>query len=73
MSKIDFLVLFADDSRLYVKNGYYRVANICRWMKVDEHQIIGVAEESLSDCMLIKQLSEQTWQDGTVDLLGYLF
>ncbi len=73
MSKIDFLVLFADDSRLYAKNGYYRVANICRWMKVDEHQIVGVVEESLSDCMMIKQLGEQTWQDGTVDLLGYLF
>jgi GNAT superfamily N-acetyltransferase len=72
-SKIDFLVLFADDSRLYAENGYQRVANICRWLKVDEHQIIGVGEKSLSDCMMVKQLGEQTWQSGIVDLLGYLF
>lgn len=72
-SKIDFLVLFADDSRLYAKNGYQRVANLCRWMKVNEHQIVGVGEESMSDCMMVKQLGEQIWQDGIVDLLGYLF
>jgi GNAT superfamily N-acetyltransferase len=72
-NKIDFLILFADDARLYAENGYQRVANICRWLKVDEHQIIGVGEESLSDCMMVKQLGEQTWQNGTVDLLGYLF
>ncbi|WP_310482864.1 hypothetical protein [Chamaesiphon sp. VAR_48_metabat_403] len=48
-SKIDFLVLFADDSRLYDENGYQRVANICRWMKVDEHQIIGFGGEIVID------------------------
>jgi predicted N-acetyltransferase YhbS len=58
-SKIDFLVLFADDSRLYAKNGYQRVANICRWLKVDEHQIIGVGERSLSDCMMVKQIGDR--------------
>jgi GNAT superfamily N-acetyltransferase len=72
-SKIDFLVLFADDSRLYTQNGYQRVANLCRWMKIDEHQTLGVGEESLSDCMMVKQLGEQIWQNGIVDLLGYLF
>jgi hypothetical protein len=56
--KIDLLVVFADDSRLYAENGYQRVANICRWLKVDEHQIIGVGEESLSDCMMVKQLGD---------------
>ncbi len=72
-SNVDFLVLFADDSRLYAKNGYQRVANLCRWMRVDEHQTLGVGEESQSDCMMVKQLGEQAWQEGLVDLLGYLF
>ncbi|MBE9193275.1 GNAT family N-acetyltransferase [Gloeocapsopsis crepidinum LEGE 06123] len=72
-SGIDFLMLFADDPRLYTKNGYHRVANLCRWMMVDEHQTLGVGEESMSDCMMVKQIGIQTWQDGTVDLLGYLF
>jgi GNAT superfamily N-acetyltransferase len=73
MSRIDFLVLFADDSRLYAENGYQRVSNLCRWMKIDEHQTLGVGEESLSDCMMVKQLGEQIWQNGIIDLLGYLF
>lgn len=72
-SKIDFLVLFADDSRLYAENGYQRVANICRWLKVDENQTLGVGEKSLSDCMMVKQIGKPIWQDGVVDLLGYLF
>lgn len=72
-SRIDFLMLFADDSRLYAKNGYRRVSNICRWMKVDEHQTLDIGEESFSGCMMIKQIGEQTWRDGRVDLLGYLF
>jgi GNAT superfamily N-acetyltransferase len=73
ISNVDFSILFADDSRLYLKNGYQRVANICRWMKVDEHQTFGIGEESMSDCLMVKQLGEQIWQDGIVDLLGYLF
>jgi GNAT superfamily N-acetyltransferase len=73
MSRIDFLVLFADDSRLYLENGYHRVANFCRWMKIDEHQTLGVVEGSLADCMMVKQLGRQIWHNGIVDLLGYLF
>ena len=72
-SKVDFLILFADDSRLYIENGYQRVTNLCRWMKVDEHQTIDIGEESMADCMMIKQIGMQKWQDGKVDLLGYLF
>lgn len=72
-SKVDFLVVFADNSRLYAKNRYQRVANLCRWMRVDEHQTLGVGEASLSDCMMVKQLGEQAWQEGLIDLLGYLF
>ena len=72
-SSIDFLVLFADDARLYFQNGYERVDNCCRWMKVDEHQTLGIGEASMSDCMMIKPVGEQRWLSGTVDLLGYLF
>jgi GNAT superfamily N-acetyltransferase len=73
MGKIDFIVLFADDYRLYAENGYQQVTNICRWMKIDEHQIIGIGEKSMADCMMVKQLGDKKWQNGLVDLLGYLF
>ncbi|PZO12429.1 MAG: hypothetical protein DCF25_17645 [Leptolyngbya foveolarum] len=72
-NSIDFLVLFADDPRLYIQNGYKRVDNCCRWMKVDEHQTLGIGEMSMSDCMMMKSISAQRWLSGTVDLLGYLF
>jgi GNAT superfamily N-acetyltransferase len=70
---IDFLVLFADDDRLYKANGYQRVENICRWVMIDEHQTIGVAERSLADCMMIRLMAGQEWENGLVDMLGYVF
>jgi GNAT superfamily N-acetyltransferase len=73
LSRIDFLLLFADDSRLYIANGYKHTNNHCRWMKVDEHQTLGIGEKSMSDCMLVKQIGDRVWQTGLVDLLGYLF
>jgi GNAT superfamily N-acetyltransferase len=72
-SDIDFLILFADNHRLYADNGYCQVTNLCRWMMVDEHQTLGIAERVLADCMMIKQIGAQPWQDGMVDLLGHLF
>lgn len=72
-SNIDFLILFADDHRLYAKNGYRQVANLCRWMMIDEHKTLGIAEKSLADCIMIKQVGAQPWRDGMIDLLGYLF
>lgn len=71
--EMDFLLLFADDARLYNRNGYQRVDNCCRWMKVDEHRTLGMAEEQLADCMMVKPIGKKEWQNGTVDLLGYLF
>lgn len=70
---IDFLVLFADDHRLYAANSYQRVTNTCRWIMIDEHSTIGVAERSLADCMMVKQIAARTWQEGLVDMLGYVF
>jgi GNAT superfamily N-acetyltransferase len=72
-SNVDFLMTFADDHRLYTRNGYQRVTNICRWMKVHEHQTTGIDERTMSDCMMVKLIGSQSWQEGTVDLLGYLF
>jgi GNAT superfamily N-acetyltransferase len=70
---IDFLVLFADDDRLYKANGYQRVENMCRWVMIDKHHTIGIAERSLADCMMVKPLAGQTWENGPVDMLGYVF
>lgn len=69
----DALVLFADDDRLYTANGYQRVDAVCRWMMIDDHRTLGIAEQSLGDCMMTKLVSRSRWPDGIVDMLGYLF
>ena len=69
---IDYLILFASDQRLYHKAGFRRVGNPLRWMKVDEHASLGMAEERVEECM-VKPTGVREWPGGVVDLLGYLF
>src|ERR1700684_1841941 len=32
-----FVILFADDDRLYARNGWARVTNRCSWVRIDSH------------------------------------
>jgi predicted acetyltransferase len=36
-----FIVLFADDARLYARKGWTRVANHCSWVRINEHVTLG--------------------------------
>ncbi len=69
---VDFLMLFADDARLYERNGFVPISNRLRWMKVHEHETIGIGDEPVEEAM-IKSVSDRSWPSGVVDLLGYLF
>ena len=40
---MDFVILFADDDRLYAANGWARVRNRCSWVKIDDHTTLGLA------------------------------
>ena len=71
-NNIRFLMLFADDPRLYEQNGYRRADNSLRWLKIHEHEIIGIGESVVRELM-IKPLTTQPWPDGVVDLLGHIF
>jgi GNAT superfamily N-acetyltransferase len=68
-----FIVLFADDARLYARNGWTRVANQCSWVKINEHVTLGLARREDPGVMMVKALGRQPWPDGEVDLLGHLF
>lgn len=72
-SDVDFLILFANDHRLYHSNGYDRVVNVCRYVMVNEHQTLGIGERSFEECMMVKPIRHKKWQDGLVDMLGYVF
>ena len=68
--QIEFLMLFADDARLYTRNGYHRASNHLSWLKIHEHANFGIGEDVLEELM-VKQLGERAWPTGRVDLLGY--
>ena len=68
-----FVVLFADDDRLYARNGWVRVTNRCSWVRIDDHVTLGLARQADPGAMMVMALGEQIWPDDDVDLLGHLF
>jgi hypothetical protein len=68
------VLLFADDERVYLRNGWTRVDNRCTWLKIDEHRTLGLAvRESLADALMVKATGGLAWPEGDVDLLGHVF
>lgn len=70
---VPYVMLFADDPRLYTRCGYRRVDATARWVAIHDHETLGVKEGSLGDCMMAKSLSDATWPMGEIDLLGHVF
>jgi Acetyltransferase (GNAT) domain len=70
---MDFVLLFADDDRLYVQNGFHRVNNPCTWVKVDNHVTLGLARREMTNALMVNSVQGKVWPDGEVDLLGHLF
>jgi GNAT superfamily N-acetyltransferase len=71
--EVDFIVLFADDGRLYTRNGWARAGNACSWLKIHEHTMLGLAAMQDTGALMVKQTGRQAWPDGELDLLGHLF
>jgi GNAT superfamily N-acetyltransferase len=70
---MDFVILFADDDRLYTRNGWARAANPCTWLKIDEHATLGLATAEDTGALMVKKIGQHAWPEGEVDLLGHLF
>ena len=70
---MDFVILFADDDRLYRRNGWARAANTCSWVKIQDHSTVGLATAQDTKALMVKVSGEQAWPGGDVDLLGHLF
>ena len=68
-----FIVLFADDARLYARNGWARVTNRCSWVRINEHVTLGLAQQADPGVMMVKAVGERAWPEGDVDLLGHVF
>ncbi|HEY1641610.1 MAG TPA: GNAT family N-acetyltransferase [Streptosporangiaceae bacterium] len=70
---MDFIVLFADDDRLYTRNGWARAANPCSWLKIHGHAMLGLATMQDTGALMVKKTGQHAWPDGELDLLGHLF
>ncbi len=70
--KLDFMLLFADEEIFYIKNGFMNVKNICKWTKIDEHITLGIGEAEVKELM-IKKIGNKDWENGYLDMLGYLY
>ena len=70
---MDFVLLFADDDRLYARNGWVRAATPCSWVKIHEHTTLGLAKAQDTNALMVKATGQLTWPEGEVDLLGHLF
>jgi GNAT superfamily N-acetyltransferase len=68
-----FVILFADDDRLYTRNGWSRVTNRCSWVRIDNHVTLGLAGPADTGAMMVKATGAHAWPEGDVDLLGHLF
>ena len=70
---MDFVILFADDDRLYTRNGWAYAANPCSWVKIHDHSTLGLAIAQDTGALMVKRIRQQAWPVGEVDLLGHLF
>ena len=70
---MDFVILFADDDRVYTRNGWTRAGNLCSWLKIHDHTTLGLATAEQTGALMVKAIGPQAWPGGDVDLLGHLF
>ena len=69
---LDFLLLFADKETVYKRNDFIHGKNICKWLKINQHITLGIGEEEIDELM-IKKIGQKDWEDGHLDMLGYLY
>jgi len=70
---IDFLFLIASDHRVYEKNKFQVVNELCSWLRIHDHRNYGVAVENLEQEIMIRKVGNRDWPKGPIDLLGYVF
>jgi len=72
--RVDFLFLVSNEPAFYERLGYRTTTLRTTWMKVDQHENFGVATEDISDASFLqKSISAAKWEDGKLDLLGYMY
>ncbi|MEZ4979943.1 MAG: hypothetical protein R2772_11710 [Chitinophagales bacterium] len=56
------------------KLGYKRSKLTSTWLKMDRHSSYGLGKEQIQDVsFLVKSISNKIWEDGDLDMLGYMY
>ncbi|MGB1206165.1 MAG: GNAT family N-acetyltransferase [Chitinophagales bacterium] len=71
---IDFLFLVTDDAGFYEKLGYQQTKLTTTWLKIDQHNNYGQGTEAIDDAFfMVKAVSDKVWENGDLDMLGYMY
>lgn len=70
---VDFLFLVADIHEYYRKYGFELAETQMQWLAIDQHKNHGVLDKYFNDCLMYKQTGAISWQNGTLDMLGYWY
>ncbi len=71
--RIDFLVLQANEAKLYENNGFQPQENLCQWLLITQNKTLGVARRRIEHSLMVKPLGDKIWKPGLVDFLGHVF
>ena len=72
-NSIDFIVLASGEHEFYEKLGFKLVQNTCRWLMINEHQMLGIAHRRIEESLMVKPVGDKQWKSGLVDFLGHIF
>lgn len=73
-NKIDYLFLVTEAQEYYKNLGYTATNITTAWLKIDDHKNYGVDKELITDAFfMVKQIGPKEWEDGELDLLGYMY
>lgn len=71
--QIPFLLLISAEPAWYAHRGFVPVNEPLKWLVIRNGHSLGVVSRRVTDALMVKPISEETWLPGSVDFLGSIF
>lgn len=73
-SNIDFIYLVTDIPAFYENISFSKTELEVKWMAIDKLHTHSILNQKVDDCHLMYlPLSNNIWNDGTLDMIGYWY
>lgn len=72
-SGIDFLLLLTNVDEFYLKKGFQKADNPCRWMMVQNNHSLGLVRRRVETGLMYKKMNDVEWPGKEIDLMGHVF